>query len=418
THNNLGNALYALRRHDEAMAHFLAALALDPLHREAHYNLANALLSLQRLDEAEAEYRKALEIDPDNPPIHQGLAILLLMRGKVVEAAPYGKVGFHGGVEPRPFRGKGRAPRVLVLESALGGNVRTDGWLDDAAFRSAVITIEFLESGKLPPHDLIVNAISDADRCTEALLLAEKLITGSPKAAINPPRQVLATGRLHSAARLSQLEGVRTPRVATFARADLSADVLARDGFGWPLLLRALGYHTGEYFVKVDAPADLAGAAAGLPGESLLAIEFVNLFGADGKTRKFRVMAIDGRLYPLHLAVSHHWMVHFITADMGDNAEHRAEDAAFLADMPGVLGPRAMAALERISDAVRLDFGGMDFALDADGQVVLFEANASMVMPRPDGDDERWAYRTAPVQRVYDAVRVMLDNRVAAGRRH
>ena len=44
------------------------------------------------------------------------------------------------------------------------------------------------------------------------------------------------------------------------------------------------------------------------------------------------------------------------------------------------LGPRAMAALSGIFDVLGLDYGGIDFALAADGSVVLFEANATMAI--------------------------------------
>ena len=37
-----------------------------------------------------------------------------------------------------------------------------------------------------------------------------------------------------------------------------------------------------------------------------------------------------------------------VTADMAESAQHRAEEARFLEDMPGVLGPRAMGALAEI----------------------------------------------------------------------
>ena len=47
---------------------------------------------------------------------------------------------------------------------------------------------------------------------------------------------------------------------------------------------------------------------------------------------------------------SHQWKVHYFSADMADNAEHRAEDEAFLlGDMPAALVARAMSALEGIS---------------------------------------------------------------------
>jgi hypothetical protein len=60
--------------------------------------------------------------------------------------------------------------------------------------------------------------------------------------------------------------------------------------------------------------------------------------------------------------------------------------------MPAALGNKAMAALERIRDALGLDYAGIDLGLSPDGELLLFEANATMVIVPPD-PDERWAYR-------------------------
>ena len=114
-----------------------------------------------------------------------------------------------------------------------------------------------------------------------------------------------------------------------------------------------------------SAPKHWPEAVAGLPGAGLTAIQYLDSRGADGKVRKYRVMMIDGRLYPLHLAISSHWKIHYFTAEMAERAEHRAEDAEFLENMPGVLGPRAMAALEQIQAALGLDYAGIDFGLSA-----------------------------------------------------
>jgi hypothetical protein len=119
------------------------------------------------------------------------------------------------------------------------------------------------------------------------------------------------------------------------------------------------------------------------------------------------VMMVGGRLYPLHLAISKQWKIHYFSADMRDRAEHREEEAKFLADMPGVLGAKAMAALERLLAVMRLDYGGIDFALDQGGEILLFEANATMVVEQPDGD-LRWDYRRAAVERIHAAVRDLL----------
>ena len=142
-------------------------------------------------------------------------------------------------------------------------------------------------------------------------------------------------------------------------------------------------------------------------------IEFLNARGADGKVRKYRVMMIDGELYPLHVAISSQWKIHYFTAEMAEQADNRAEDAEFLENMPDVLGPRAMEALARIQTTLGLDYGGVDFGLNDAGDLLLFEANATMVVNPPE-PDERWAYRRPAVERIFAAVRKMLTARIPA----
>jgi hypothetical protein len=162
----------------------------------------------------------------------------------------------------------------------------------------------------------------------------------------------------------------------------------------------------------VDSPADLAVAVAQLPGANqtdaqILAIEYLDARGADGLWRKYRVMMIGGQLYPLHLAVSPHWKIHYFSADMADRPDHRAEEARFLANMNEVLGPKAMEALMRLQIGLGLDYAGIDFGLSPMGDILLFEANATMVVQHPD-DDERWDYRRSAVDRIHAAVDRML----------
>jgi hypothetical protein len=94
---------------------------------------------------------------------------------------------------------------------------------------------------------------------------------------------------------------------------------------------------------------------------------------------------------------------------MADRPEHRAEEAAFLAD-PHSLGAGAVAALERIGDAIGLDYGGIDFGLSAEGEILLFEANATMIAALPS-PDAIWDYRRGPAQTVRAAARRMLAAR-------
>jgi glutathione synthase/RimK-type ligase-like ATP-grasp enzyme len=226
----------------------------------------------------------------------------------------------------------------------------------------------------------------------------------------------MKTGRIGNSDRLRALPGVVTPHTRLMARDKLAgpdgAALLANQGFSFPLLLRSPGYHTGRNFILVEQEAGLATAAASLPGEELLAIEYLDARGTDGNARKYRAMMIAGRIYPLHLAISGNWKVHYFTSDMADQPDHRAEEARFLSDMPAVLGAKAMAALERIREALGLDYAGIDFGLNPDGDLLLFEANATMVIAPPDRD-ERWAYRRAAIGTILEAVVAMIKRKAA-----
>jgi hypothetical protein len=149
---------------------------------------------------------------------------------------------------------------------------------------------------------------------------------------------------------------------------------------------------------------ELVAAAAQFPGGEVCLIDQLDARDGDGFFRKLRVMIIDRKIYPLHLAISRHWKIHYFKADMADSPENRRHDAAFLDDMPSFIGPRGMAALERINAALDLDYGGVDFAVNADGDVLLFEANATMVMvPRRATRNGTAGVRCGLCRRAHDA---------------
>jgi glutathione synthase/RimK-type ligase-like ATP-grasp enzyme len=234
--------------------------------------------------------------------------------------------------------------------------------------------------------------------------------SGAP--VINDPAAVLATSRSGVTKRLGRIPGVIAPRTDALPRGAVTAEELLARGFTFPLLLRSPGHHTGNHFTWVETPDELAAVRDALPGQELLVIAYVDGRGADGMYRKYRVLFIGGKLYPLHLAISPNWKVHYFSADMAERPDHRAEEAAFLADMPAALGAPALAALERIAETLGLDYGGIDFGRDAAGNILLYESNATMaVFPPPP--DEHFAYRRAPIERVIAAMRQLIVDAAA-----
>jgi glutamate/tyrosine decarboxylase-like PLP-dependent enzyme/glutathione synthase/RimK-type ligase-like ATP-grasp enzyme len=378
--------------------------------------LASVLQDQGRMAEARAHYEYALRLDADYWQAHLGLSAILAAGGETEAAALHRRAAFHGRcVVPMPYRGS--EPPITILELvAIGpGNTRIKYFLNDTVFKRYLVATEFYEpTTPLPPHELIVNAIGDADAAGVALEGAKALVARSTAPVINSPAAVLATGRCAIAERLARVPGVVTAKTLTLARESLASPdagaALREEGFEFPLLVRTPGFHGGENFLRVETAEGLAAALSELPGDELTVMEFLDACGTDGKTRKYRVMMIDGALYPLHAAISHHWKIHYFSAEMEGNADNRAEDAAFLADMRGVLGERAMKALEGIQQTLGLDYGGIDFGLNEEGEVLVFEANATMAVFAPDAD-ARWDYRRPAVENILRAIRKMLVER-------
>jgi hypothetical protein len=420
--NAFGALLTDMGAIDAACRVYSEAIVHHPANPMGHVNLANLLLRANKHTEAREHYETALGIDPDHAEAHQGLGAVLSDLGDRAGARYHFQKGFRGNaISSLPYRGTEPPVALLQLVSSGGGNIPTAAFLDDCTFLTSVIVTDYLDpSTPLPPHRLIFNAIGDADLCEPALEAAARLIARSSAPVINDPRAVMKTGRISNARRLGAVPGVVTPRTIALARDLLAgpdgAGSIANRGFSFPLLLRSPGYHTGRNFVLVASAAELSAAAAALPGNDLLVIEYLDARGRDGNARKYRVMMIAGRIYPLHLAISRQWKVHYFTSDMADQPDHRLEEASFLGDMPAALGDKAIAALEQIRDALGLDYGGIDFGLGPDGDLLLFEANATMVIA-PPGPDERWAYRRTAIAAILDAVVAMIMQKSAqAGR--
>lgn len=416
--NNLGTLLHSTGYRTAARTAYAEAAAQHPDDAISHVNLGNVLYENGEFGAARAHYETALLCEPDYAEAHQGLSYVLAEMEDAAGSAWHRRKGFEQrAVQTLPYRGAGAPVSILLLISAAGGNIPTRSFLDDRVFQTTVVAPDFYDFREpLPRHQLIFNAIGDADLAVEALAAAQSVAALSGAPVLNAPSAVMATGRADNAQRLSQLPGVIAPAMVTLSRELLSlpdADTaLARHGLKFPLLLRTPGFHTGRHFVRVDRPGALGEAVAALPGAELTAIEYLDSRGADGKVRKYRVMMIDGCLYPLHLAISSHWKIHYFTAEMADCDGHRAEDAEFLENMPGVLGPRAMTALEQIQRTLGLDYAGIDFGLSPAGDLHLFEANATMVVNAPE-PDARWAYRRPAVERIFAAVRRMLHERAS-----
>ncbi|MBS0331846.1 MAG: hypothetical protein JSS35_03695, partial [Proteobacteria bacterium] len=321
------------------------------------------------------------------------------------------RAGLQGGGRTDPG-----APRVLVLGAVGGGHVPTRYLLDTDRF--AVDSLSLLSPAQpdaplgavardeLAAADVVFCALGDVDRdLLGQLSTAETLLAQLGKPVLNPPARIRRTGREAAAALFAGVDGLVVPPVRRASPADLAALPLEA-----PLLVRPAGDHGGENLALLRHESDRAAFLAAGPPERLLLTPYVETRSADGFWRKYRVVFVCGEGFAFHLAITEDWLAHYWRARSGQHSWKRAEEAEFLADWRGVFGPRRSAAVQAVCDRLALDYGGVDCAIAQDDQVVLFEANACVLL-HLDEPAELYPYKHRHVPRIREAFSRLLLRR-------
>jgi tetratricopeptide (TPR) repeat protein len=409
-HLNLGNAYGELEQGAEAIGHLREALSLDPTLKEAHASLGSLYLLTGQKAEAERFSWLALAIDPDMVVPHQNLASLLAERGEMAKAkahrdAAYGRQNLFVETAPDPRR------RVLILSTSESGNVPFKFLLPRERYTRLNWIVEYAgedQAARLPPYDLVFNAIGDPDLAPPTAAAVTRFLKVCQAPVFNDPARIEQTFRHRTAELLAGLPDVVTPKTIRLTSEALAAEGLAeqiaRAGLAWPILARPIGSHGGHGLIRVDDPAGLAAIA---PGQDLYITEFRDYRSTDGAWRKYRMIFVDRRPYPYHLAVSDRWLVHHGTAAMSERPERLAEELRFLEDPEAAIGAKALAAISAIAGRLDLDYCGVDFSVLPDGSVLVFEANATMLV-HPEEPDGPLAPKNPYVRRILDAFETMI----------
>ncbi|MEJ0071232.1 MAG: hypothetical protein WDO24_23600 [Pseudomonadota bacterium] len=181
-----------------------------------------------------------------------------------------------------------------------------------------------------------------------------------------------------------------------------------------PWLIRPVGDHGGERLERVTAPGQIADFVATTASDAFYLTRFVDYRSADGHYRKYRFVFLGDAILPYHLAIGDDWKVHYFRTPMDQHDWMRREEEAFLADHRHAFGTAQCATLEAIRNAVDLEFFGIDCGIDRDGALVLFEANASMLI---HANDSRalFPYKQASFERIRDAFDRLIETMATTG---
>jgi tetratricopeptide (TPR) repeat protein len=351
--HDLGKACFALTEPDQALQHFEEAVAINSGDADSLYWIGGLHQSLGRVEAARAAYLRAAQLQP-------------LIRRPAAKSPP-------------DFR-------ILALYAPFGGNMPTEFLLGNADYETN--TLALLNSSQVDADllkqgiDAVVNLISDADQALDVLPTAADLTRKLGKPTINDPDKILRTTRDAIAELLQAIPGCRIPGIIRL-KAGPDRAAAAHEAaltLSLPVLARPTGTHGGDDFEKFDDAAGLASFLAACPGEDRYLIEYIDYRSADGHFRKYRFIFVGTDILPYHLAIGSDWKLHHDSTDMGEHPWMQQEELAFLRGPEGFFSDRNFRALQTIRDRIGLDFFGIDCTLDASGDLVVFEANASMLV--------------------------------------
>jgi phosphoserine aminotransferase len=311
---------------------------------------------------------------------------------------------------------------VLVSEGSIQSNTPLECLLEDSdielVFHYVCLSEQVLANA--PAHDLLFVGISDSDANRDLLQALEVRLEDWPQPVLNSPRYLPFTGRDRASSLLQGVPGLLAPVTRRVARAQLQAladglmPVAALlPGCSFPVIVRPLGSQAGVDLQRIAGPSNLRTYLAALPEETFFVAPFVDYSDASGLFRKIRIALINGKPFVCHMAVSSHWMIHYVNAGMYEDHWKSDEEARFMADFAQFV-QKHQPALDAIGQRMQLEYLVMDCAESRGGELLLFEIDHGGVVHAMDVES-LFPYKNAYIHKAKRAFSALLYSLLPRG---
>lgn len=304
---------------------------------------------------------------------------------------------------------KTQPPRLTVLGFVVAGKINANTPIEFLIENTDItLLLLYVVPGKpLPPvpaHDAAIVLVADSEAAEPTLHELEGMTEHWPCPMLNRPGKIPEAGRERLYHLLTPLPGVSIP-----ATVRVSRELLESRPF--PVIARPVDSHAGDGLEKLVCGCDASAYLSQRPEAEFFVSPFQDYRSADGQYRKYRVIIVAGKPFPCHMAISGHWMIHYLNAGMEENteegAEKRREEARFFDEFHADFGLRHRRVLAEIAEVLGLDYFGIDCAETPDGHLLIFEAGTALVVHDMDAPDI-FPYKARHMQTIFAAFQTLL----------
>ncbi|OCC04678.1 hypothetical protein BA190_13405 [Labrys sp. WJW] len=203
---------------------------------------------------------------------------------------------------------------------------------------------------------------------------------------INHPRLAVQATRQKNSERFANIPGIIFPKVHRYQSDKEQRPALIEDienRCGYPVIIRTVFQQMGAGTWRIDDRQALRETLEKLDGLQFYAITYIQTGHTDGGFRSLRAAFVNKRPIIVRADYSSHWNV---------RARRAPDRQAFYRENPHLLdvanrivldperelGESIHSKLQTIAEIMPLEIFGMDFDLTEDGNLLIFEINATM----------------------------------------
>lgn len=266
----------------------------------------------------------------------------------------------------------------------------------------------------IPNHDVALVAVAETDENQPLLREIANVVRSWPTPVVNAPDCIARLSRDGTWELLKSAPGVVIPinvRINRTSFMEIAAGNIAMEdlleGNRFPIIARPTGSHAGEGLSKLDDHVAIFRYLQERRENNFYIAPFIDYRGPDGLFRKYRVALIDGHPYACHMAISTHWMIHYLNAGMRDSPAKRSEEARFMAEFDQEFAVRHAGAISAIAKLVELEYLPIDCGETQDGRLLIFESGTNMIVHSMDPPD-MFPHKQAQMEKVFTAFKTML----------